>query len=125
MKKKFNLSQIFKSAWTLVKSVGVKISEALKTAWAQAKNGTVAISIEELATRLGAKVWAKGDMKRIYMNNVGYNTNKMKTTAYIYQVENEFKVSCFIDCPTQHSNWIAKERQSVIEYLLNKIEQAL
>ena len=35
--KKYNLSKIMKKAWTLVKSFGIKISEALKKAWKEAK----------------------------------------------------------------------------------------
>ena len=37
MKKQFNKSEIFKAAWSLVKTAGKTISEALKAAWAKAK----------------------------------------------------------------------------------------
>lgn len=37
--KKYNLSKIMKRAWELVKKVGFGISEALKKAWNEAKEG--------------------------------------------------------------------------------------
>lgn len=36
--KKYNLSEIMKRAWELVKKAGTTISDALKTAWKEAKN---------------------------------------------------------------------------------------
>lgn len=40
MKKTYNLSQIFKAAWSLVKSNGLTISEGLKSAWKAVKSGS-------------------------------------------------------------------------------------
>ena len=57
----YNKSQIFKNAWALVKSTGKKLSEALKAAWAKAKNTTTMtdtekkISIAKERIELGAK----------------------------------------------------------------------
>jgi predicted CoA-binding protein len=41
MKNQVNKSQLFRNAWTLVKTAGKTMSQALKAAWAQAKNGTL------------------------------------------------------------------------------------
>lgn len=37
--KKYNLSNIMKRAWEMVKKLGFGISEALKKAWKEAKEG--------------------------------------------------------------------------------------
>lgn len=47
--KKYNLSNIMKRAWELAKNMGE--------------------TMEEKLIRLGYKVWEKGDMKRIYIND--------------------------------------------------------
>ena len=65
--KKYNLSNIMKRAWELVKKEGLCISEGLKLAWKEAKN--MKETMEEKLIRLGYKVWEKGDMKRIYIND--------------------------------------------------------
>ncbi len=80
-------------------------------------------TIEQLATALGKKVWSKNGSNRIYID-AGYNTKKMKTTAYIYEVDGEFKVSCFIDCPSQPMAWINSQKQDVIDSIESQIEEA-
>ena len=65
--KKYNLSSIMKRAWELVKKAGLCISEGLKLAWKEAK--LMGETMEEKLIRLGYKVWEKGDMKRIYIND--------------------------------------------------------
>lgn len=44
--KKYNLSVIMKTAWNLVKITGKNMSEALKAAWAQAKDATASKGLE-------------------------------------------------------------------------------
>lgn len=46
MKTKINKSELFKTAWSIVRNSGKTISEALKTAWAKAKCSGKAIVIE-------------------------------------------------------------------------------
>ena len=82
-------------------------------------------SIYELAERLGYKVWEKDDLKRIYVNE-GYNTRKMSTTTFIWQDESdEFKVNCYIECPSQPWSWIRSQKEKVLERVENKIRHAL
>lgn len=81
---KFNKSEIFRNAWSLVKTAGKSLSEALKAAWAKAKNTTKAIAyiLKNGSTinipSIGAsskgvefdiiqKVWEGGDKKRVYI----------------------------------------------------------
>jgi hypothetical protein len=47
-----NRSQIFKNAWNFVRTLALSISEALKRAWAEAKNGIGAMAViaEEVKT---------------------------------------------------------------------------
>lgn len=65
--KRFNLSQIMKKAWSYVKKAGLSISQGLVLAWREAKS--MKETMEEKLLRLGYKVWEKGDMKRIYIND--------------------------------------------------------
>jgi hypothetical protein len=83
------------------------------------------LSLYELAERLGYKVWEKDDLKRIYVNE-GYNTQKTSTTTFIWQDENdEFKVNCYIECPSQPWNWIRSQKEKVLERVEDIIRQAL
>lgn len=83
------------------------------------------ITIEKLAERIGEKVWAKEELKRIYLNHVGYNTKKMSTKTYIFEKDGEFIVSCNIDCPSQPYQWIKSQQKEVIESIYRVIEKAL
>ena len=59
MKTTYNKSQIFKNAWTIVKTTGEKLSAALKMAWAKAKNvmtKTMTINIEQFKTTADSAV---------------------------------------------------------------------
>lgn len=86
---------------------------------------TTQISLEQLAEKLGGKLWIKGELKRIYLDR-GYNTKKMSTKTYIYQREDgSFGVSCYIDCPSQDYNWIKSQQQQVIDGVMEDIEAAL
>lgn len=71
---------------------------------------------------MGRTVWTKGDLKRIYLNGVGYNTKKMSTKAFIYEKDGEFRVSVNIDCPSQPYQWIESQEAEVRESILNDIE---
>lgn len=54
--KKYNLSQIMKRAWSLVKGFGMSISSALKKSWREAKSSKVRLiaRLEELAAEAGS-----------------------------------------------------------------------
>lgn len=82
-------------------------------------------NIYELAERLGRKVWEKNGLKRIYIND-GYNTEKMSTTTFIWQDESgEFKVNCYIECPSQPWNWIKSQKEIVISNVEEEVRHAL
>jgi len=83
------------------------------------------VTIEKLAEKLGKQVWVKGDMKRIYLNDAGFNTKKMSTKTFIFQTDDEFKVSCRIDCPSQPYQWIQSQEQEVKDGIYKDIEQVL
>jgi len=87
---------------------------------------TTQVTIEQLAEKLNRTVWVKGDLKRIYLNDAGWNTKKMSTKTYIFQNENgEFKVSCRIECPSQPYQWIQSQEEEVKEGIYKDIEHAL
>lgn len=88
--KKYNLSNIMKRAWELVKKAGMTISEGLKKAWKEVKEITrfegrarVEKSCEEKdseseSSYLYFSKWEKYGKKRIYVNDY-----KRRTIGYI------------------------------------------
>ena len=87
--KKFNLSQIMKKAWELVKEAGITISAGLKIAWAEAKEikeditESLKKNLEYLSwnslyinagmvRNVRENVWEKGEAKRNYLSIVCY-----------------------------------------------------
>ncbi len=82
------------------------------------------ITIEQLAEKLNGKVWVKGDLKRIYLNR-GYNTKKMSTKTHIEEVNEEFVVKCFVECPSQDYNWCKSQANQVIEQVNEEIKEHL
>lgn len=93
--KKYNLSQIMKNAWNMVKTAGTTISAALKKAWAIAKCNVkkeftgVALVGEGMSIKMFKK-WSNYGKNRIYINrqdgkkSYGYidldNGNQVVTT---------------------------------------------
>ena len=81
MKTQFNKSEIFKSAWNLVKTAGKSLSEALKAAWAKAKAPVLSLKEkaeaalpklrEEYASYIKFNVWEKGEHCRLYVDRKG------------------------------------------------------
>lgn len=83
------------------------------------------ITIEQLAEKLNGNLWIKGDMKRIYLDE-GHNTKKMSTKTYVFQnAKGDYIVSCNIDCPSQHDNWISSQEDEIIASVERRIEQIL
>lgn len=110
--KKYNLSNIMKRAWELVKTAGMNISAGLKKAWKEAKKMGEKIKFEgraKIAKIINGKanpyigteyddesnyftfnLWKKGNHKRIYINDykrrsMGYinlNNNNYLETEY-------------------------------------------
>ena len=86
---------------------------------------TQGITLEQLAEKLNKSVWEKGDLKRIYLNDAGYNTKKMSTKTFIYEKDGEFVVSCRIDCPSQPYQWISSQEEEVKGSIYEDIEKAI
>lgn len=80
------------------------------------------VTLEQLAERFNLTVWVKGDLKRIYLNDEGYNTKKMSTKTFIFEKDGEFIVSCRIECPSQPYKWIQSQEEEVKEDIYSKIE---
>lgn len=80
------------------------------------------VTIEQLAENMGKTVWSKGELKRIYLNDAGYNTKKMSTKAFIYEKDGDFRVSVNIDCPSQPYQWVESQEKEVRESILKDIE---
>ena len=90
--KKYNLSNIMKRAWELVKKAGMTISSALKDAWKEAKEmkkkfenyaklvvvGRENYGDDDNAKYVSAKRWEKNGCRRIYFNDY-----KRRTVGYI------------------------------------------
>lgn len=83
---------------------------------------TKSVTLEQIAERFNQTVWVKGDIKRIYLNDEGYNTKKMSTKTFIYEKDGEFIVSCRIECPSQPYKWIQSQEEEVKESIYSRIE---
>lgn len=82
------------------------------------------ITLETLSEKLGGKLWVKGELKRIYLD-CGYNTKKMSTKTYVYQREDgSFAVKCYIDCPSQNSQWIYSQQEKIVSSVEGRIVAA-
>lgn len=89
---KYNKSDIMKNAWNLVKTYGINISIALKSAWALAK---ALIAAEEHTddyagkARVMANDWVKYGKNRTYVEVRHYtNAWTLKRTTKIGYVDN-------------------------------------
>lgn len=82
-------------------------------------------TIYELAERLGKRVWESDNIRRIYMDDAGYNTRKTSTDVFIWQDGDTFKVSCYIDCPSQSYAWIVSQKRIIIDNVTHAINVAL
>lgn len=65
--KKYNLSQIMRSAWAIRRETGCTMSDALRKAWASAKAHNDIVS-NLLA--VGGRRWTKNGHDRIYLSRV-------------------------------------------------------
>ncbi|TXK52410.1 hypothetical protein FVR03_01450 [Pontibacter qinzhouensis] len=85
MKAPFNKSQIFKAAWSLVKTAGKSLSEALRAAWAMAKQPKSIVDIAKEIINSDSytvSLWEKGDKKRLYIN-APYESRAYAKVGYI------------------------------------------
>lgn len=77
----------------------------------QSKIQEVATSLLSSISATSATVWTKKG-NRLYINGVGYNTNKCKQSVYIDL--DTFSVVCFTDCPSQDFKWIKSQNAKVM-----------
>ena len=97
--KKYNLSNIMKRAWELVKKLGMTISSGLKKAWQEAKEmkenlvEELKANLEEMAyndyhinlgidRQVQSKVWEKNGQKREYLTIACFTGNGRFKGAY-------------------------------------------
>lgn len=122
-------SEIFKEAHQLAKTFEGDYIARLVLALQiirSSKDMIKTISLEDLAEKLNGKLWEKGNMKRIYLNDYGYNTKKMSTKTYVYAKEDgTFGVSCKIECPSQPYSWIESQENNVIKSLSGTISEII
>ena len=86
---KYNLSNIMKRAWELVKKIGMTISSGLKKAWEEAKNPVIKSEKEILIDRLNEKAAEANSHNNSYHYNVYIsnweNYGKSRTYFSIYE----------------------------------------
>ena len=116
--KTYNKSEIFTNAWKLVKSTSMSLSDALKSAWKALK---AVISLDKIVEGLDGKFWSKNGIERVYCNHFGYNTKKMKTTAYAFIQNGKVEVSVFVECFNQPVSWCIKEADKVKNQILREL----
>lgn len=105
--KKYNLSNIMKRAWELVKKSAMTISSGLKKSWEEVKR--MEETIEEKLIRLGFKVWEKDDKRRIYVDYVKYLDVVESDTNEAY---------CFTVNGICVDNWSRPKRKYVMQNIL-------
>lgn len=81
-------------------------------------------TLEKLSEKLNGKYWEKGGLKRVYLTR-GYNTKKMSTKVYVEQINLEFVVKCFVECPSQDQNWCNSQAGMVIKQVQQEIKEVL
>ena len=125
--KKYNLSNIMKRAWELVKKAGMTISSGLKKAWEEAKEMKENL-VEELKANLenmmytniyihagvertvSAKLWEKNGNKRMYLAINCYTANgRFKGSykcGYVDMVTNEYVCGKYDDVDAANKEYI-------------------
>lgn len=86
---------------------------------------TTQLTTSQLAELLGKKVWSGNGQERIYFNNVGYNTKKMSTKAFIYIQDGEIKASAFVQCFNQPTSWCQQRAEEAKETMLEQVADVL
>ena len=117
--KKYNLSEIMKRAWEIKKDDMNNIfSFCLRMAWDEAKEKND-MTIEEYLKSKGLKVWEKGEMKRIYINDLSV----VGLEKYTDNPKGFRKVSMYYDVATNHffSSGVTGSRKNTITELINGI----
>lgn len=101
--KKYNLSNIMKRAWELVKKVGFGISEALKKAWSEAKKGTLEMTGTEKQIAFAKKLVEKMNEQFDAIITDCKNAHPEKVGAWeavksgYNRIMNESNAGCVID----------------------------
>lgn len=125
--KKYNLSNIMKRAWELVKKAGMTISSGLKKAWEEAKEMKENL-VEELKANLedmmynniyihagversvSTKLWEKNGNKRTYLAINCYTANgRFKGSykcGYVDMVTNEYVFGKYDDVDAANKEYI-------------------
>jgi hypothetical protein len=86
------------------------------------------------ANHTQAKAWSKDGKNRIYLSNAGYNTNKVRTTAYIYignpadfaDPSKAVGLNVRVDCDSQPDSWCESQADLVkeqYEYLIDIVRE--
>lgn len=127
--KKYNLSNIMKRAWELVKKMAITMSEALKKAWKEAKEmkenlvESLKANLEAMAysdyhinagidRQANVKMWEKGDAKRAYLTINCYTANgRFKGSykcGYVDLVTNQYIVGKYDDVDAANRIYIGR-----------------
>ena len=127
--KKYNLSQIMKRAWELIKKAAMTRSAALKQAWKEAKENnqdlvaTLKATLETMAygdyhinagidRQANVKMWEKGDAKRAYLAINCYTANgRFKGSykcGYVDLVTNQYVVGKYDDVDAANRIYIGR-----------------
>lgn len=127
--KKYNLSNIMKRAWELVKNFGITISEGLKKAWKEAKEmkeniiDTLKANLEDMAMndyhinlgvdrQVWSKTWEKNGKRREYLTISCYTSNGRNKGSYkcgyVDLVTNEYVCGKYDDVNAMTKEYIGR-----------------
>lgn len=126
---KYNKSEIFKRAWSMVKEMAITMSEALKRAWAEAKDTVGALveylkkNLEEMTynhyhislgmeRKVSVKKWEKNGSKRMYLNIDCYtlagNYKGQYKCGYVDMVSGNYVVGKYDDVNAEKKEYIGR-----------------
>lgn len=76
----------------------------------------LAEGLNKCTDSMNFRAWEKGGKKRIYINQLGYNTKKMSTKVWL-ELSDTVHAMCIIECPSQPQSWIDSQRNELLVYL--------
>lgn len=132
--KKYNLSNIMKRAWALVKKVGMTISSGLKKAWDEAKKIAEKTEAEQLVEKLeenlesilygniyihagisrevSANLWEKNGKKRMYLDircySLAGNHKGTYKCGYVDMLTNQYTCSKWDDVNAETLEYVGR-----------------
>ena len=119
--KKYNLSNIMKRAWEMVKKAGMTISEGLKRAWKEAKSSSMAElkgSVKQVAWAEDIRTKLVNELKSLYERGADLVLRTMKTEKKVSKVRLSKNYPTFVEtliksvCSIEDAKWFIENKNA-------------